>query len=319
MSHGFFVSLETLSNLPYNGTNSSHSKRRALMSILFDRDRLLHLLDSLYILTGFRANLFDLEGNDICPSDFHSPFCRKINACAEGHARCTACDTQALKTYAGDHEVCFYRCHAGICEALLPIYSGGKLIAFVSFGQFLDYTPLDEQWVATQKTLDWYPGDLEQLRTAFQEFRRYSDEELSAYVEILESLISSIRMKGVIEASGQTELEKLDLYLDQHYMDKLSLDSISRELQIGRTKLCALAKQLSGGKTLSKLISERRIHAAKTLLLQTDSPISAVGEAVGISDYNYFSKVFHAATGCTPSTFRKNGRGNRSLYGNHGE
>ncbi len=35
-------------------------------------------------------------------------------------------------------------------------------------------------------------------------------------------------------------------------------------------------------------------------------PISAVGETVGISDYNYFSKVFRSATGMTPSAFRKN-------------
>ena len=42
--------------------------------------------------------------------------------------------------------------------------------------------------------------------------------------------------------------------------------------------------------------------------MQSSLPISAIGEMVGISDYNYFSKVFRSATGVTPSTFRKNCR-----------
>ena len=41
------------------------------------------------------------------------------------------------------------------------------------------------------------------------------------------------------------------------------------------------------------------------MLVQSSMPISAVAEAVGISDYNYFSKVFRSMTGTTPSAFRK--------------
>ena len=92
-------------------------------------------------------------------------------------------------------------------------------------------------------------------------------------------------------------------------MEKLSLESISEQLHIGRTKLCSVAKELSGGYTLSYLIAQRRINAAKRLLLQSSLPISAIAEAVGISDYNYFSKVFRSVTGTTPSAFRKSVRG----------
>ncbi len=112
----------------------------------------------------------------------------------------------------------------------------------------------------------------------------------------------------MILSAEQSDLEKLKLYLDQHYMEKLSLSSISRALHIGRTKLCALAKELSGGSTLSQLIAQRRIYAAKRLLLQSTLPISAVAEEVGISDYNYFTKVFRSVTGMTPSSFRKSAR-----------
>ena len=119
----------------------------------------------------------------------------------------------------------------------------------------------------------------------------------------------------MILTAEQTDLQKLELYLDQHYMEKLSLESISQQLHIGRTKLCALAKELSEGQTLSYLVAQRRIDAAKRLLVQSSLPISAIGESVGISDYNYFSKVFRSATGMTPSAFRKNCRDAASNFG----
>ena len=132
--------------------------------------------------------------------------------------------------------------------------------------------------------------------------------ELRSYADTLEALSAYIRLEGMIQSAEHSDLERLELYLDQHYMEKLSLASVSRQLHIGRTKLCALAKELSGGRTLSWLIAQRRIAAAKRLLLQSSLPISAVAEEVGIGDYNYFSKVFRSLTGVTPSLFRKNAR-----------
>ena len=56
---------------------------------------------------------------------------------------------------------------------------------------------------------------------------------------------------------------------------------------------------------MSYIIARRRIDAAKALLLQSNLSIAAVAEKVGISDYNYFSRIFRAVTGTTPRNFRK--------------
>ena len=44
---------------------------------------------------------------------------------------------------------------------------------------------------------------------------------------------------------------------------------------------------------------------SKLLLMKSDAPISTVAESVGITDYNYFTKIFRSVTGVTPSHFRK--------------
>lgn len=279
------------------------------MNVLFDHEQLLKLVSSLYLLTGIRANILNSQGRDICLSSDHAPFCERINSTAEGHERCVACDARAVRECA-DHGPGFYsyRCHAGICEAVLPVRSGPGLppLAYLIYGQLLDDTPIEEQWENCRRTLDWCSErETEDLRSAFFQFRQYSAAQLRAYSEILEALSSYIQRKEMILAAERTDAERLALYLDQHYIEKLSLASISSQLHIGRTRLCLLARELSGGKTLSWLITQRRISAARTLLIQSDQPVSAIAEAVGIGDYNYFSKVFRSVTGTTPSAFRK--------------
>ena len=279
------------------------------MNILFDEDQLRKLIANLKILTGVPANILDPEGRDINLFRGHPPFCRAINDLPEGHERCIACDQFKIQNYTAESGFQFYRCHVGICEAVMPLYDRKNPLAYLAVGCYLDDTPVEEQWKRTRALLDWWPDGPDALKDAFFQFRQYSPQEIQAYAETLEALSAYIRLKGMILTTEQTDAQKLELYLDQHYMEKLSLASISKQLHIGRTKLCALAKELSGGQTLSYLIAQRRIGAAKRLLLQSNMPISAVAEEVGISDYNYFSKVFRSITGTTPSAFRKKVRG----------
>lgn len=286
----------------------------AEMNILFDEERLRRLIANLNILTGLPANILDPEGRDINLFQGHPPFCRMLNDLPEGHERCVACDRCKIRHYTAEKGFQFYRCHAGICEAIMPLFDSRRPLAYLAFGCYLDDSPIEEQWEHSRALLDWYPGGADALRPAFFRFRQYSAAELKAYSETLEALASYIQLKGMILSAEQSDLQKLELYLDRHYMERLSLASVSRELHIGRTKLCTLAKELSGGYTLSHLIAQRRIGAAKKLLLQSSLPISSVGEAVGISDYNYFSKVFRSVTGMTPSTFRKRGRDGGAIH-----
>ncbi len=279
------------------------------MNTLFDEEQLRRLIANLKILTGVPANILDPEGRDINLFRGHPPFCRAINDLPEGHERCIACDQCKIRHYTAERGFQFYRCHVGICEAVMPLYDRKNPLAYLAVGCYLDDSPMEEQWEHTRALLDWWPGGPDSLKEAFFQFRQYSQQEVQAYAETLEALSAYIQLKGMILATEQTDAQKLALYLDEHYMEKLSLASISRHLHIGRTKLCAIAKELSGGETLSYLIARRRIDAAKRLLLQSNMPISAVAESVGISDYNYFSKVFRSMTGTTPSTFRKKVRG----------
>lgn len=289
------------------------------MNVVFDYERLLTLISSLYTLTGIRADLYDNSFREVCiNADQAMPFCARINAIPEGHARCVDCDREAMRQ-ARSGKPHSYRCHAGVCESILPLHQGGRPLAYLFSGQYLDDSDMETQWERTKQSLDWYPGDPEELREDFWKLRRYSEKELRAFAEILTALGAYIRLEGIIQSAEQTDQQRLERYLDEHYKEKLSLEQISGALNIGRTRLCALAREVSGGSTLSKMITARRISEAKNLLRQGDDPVSVVAEAVGISDYNYFTKVFRATTGMTPSDYRRSKRRNAARKTDAGE
>ena len=275
------------------------------MNVLFNSNRLSELLNNLQLLTGIWVNIFDAEGKDIRLFGNASAFCQRIQADPEGRRRCEDCDARAVEKCAALGRAYQYRCHAGLKEIVVPIYDQGVPIAYMVFGQLLDDTPQKQQWEATVKTLGWYGGDMLELKDAFGQIRQYSEREIKAFTEILEALTHYVLLEGMIHSAQYTDQQKLEMYIDQHYMEKLSLKQISRDLNMGTTKLCAVAKKLSGDGSVTRLISQRRVQAAKRLLLREDIPISSVAERVGFSDYNYFTKIFKTIEGVTPSAYRK--------------
>ena len=278
------------------------------MKIIYNREKLLRLVDDLQIFTGLKTSIFDGEGRDLQIYSGHQEFCRLINADAEGHRRCEACDARAVRAASDAGGVYRYRCHLGLCEAALPLYENGVPIAYLAFGQHLDNSPIERQWERSEQALSWYTGDKKALREAFWSLRQYSFRETAAYAEILQALTAYILREGIIRSAEYTDMQRLEIYLDEHYRENVPLRRIAAELHMGTTKLCALAKQLPGGRTVVQAIAARRVEEARRLLLQTDASISDVAEAVGYSDYNYFTKIFRSVTGVTPSVYRKRAR-----------
>ena len=246
------------------------------MNIFFDEKQLMRLLGDFRALSGIRVGVVGQDGREFWTDAPMSP-------CARTGRRCAGCAERPTGESAR-----FFRCRTGACMAVLPIRIGGQSapLAWLYAGPFLNDTDVEAP-----------------------QLRKLNREEQAACSRMMEVLAECVRGRGLIRTGEETDLQRLEQFLDAHYMDKLTLASVSAQLHIGRTRLCALAKQLSGGHTLFHMIAQRRIARAKELLIQSDRPVSAVAEAVGISDYNYFSKVFRTAVGMTPSEFRKQAHG----------
>ena len=94
-------------------------------------------------------------------------------------------------------------------------------------------------------------------------------------------------------------------YIDQHYMEPITLQSMGEALHISPYYLSHVFKQMSGYSPVQYLL-RRRIGEAQTLLITTDLPITRIAEMVGYDTQSYFNLQFTKNVGMPPNKFRQN-------------
>lgn len=104
--------------------------------------------------------------------------------------------------------------------------------------------------------------------------------------------------------SKKMEIHQIKEYLDSHYTEKISLDSVAGHFFIDKYYLARLFKE-QYGVTLITYLQQVRITHAKRMLRFTDKSIEEIGLACGIGELNYFSRIFKKLEGVSPSEFRK--------------
>jgi two-component system response regulator YesN len=104
--------------------------------------------------------------------------------------------------------------------------------------------------------------------------------------------------------SGHIDLTLVQHYIDHHFAEPLTLESIAKHFYISREYLCRSFK-LFAGENISDYITKRRMEKAHTLIFQKKLEIKDIATIVGYNDIAYFYRVFKKHYGCTPGNIRK--------------
>lgn len=107
------------------------------------------------------------------------------------------------------------------------------------------------------------------------------------------------------EAEEKNMLEPAVKYMESRFSDEgLSNAELARQLNISEVYFRRLFKE-KYNTTPHKYLLRLRIEKAKQLLCDRGRTVSAVAEACGFSGVYHFCKAFKAATGTTPTAFRR--------------
>lgn len=124
----------------------------------------------------------------------------------------------------------------------------------------------------------------------------------SDFIQFLQAIYSPL----CYDYERQSIVKTLRDYIDIHYMEDISLNSMAKYFSYSPSHLIRCfnqAYQISPMQYLKKL----RIKKAAQLLLNSDSSIQSIGEKVGLSTPSYFIREFKKETGMTPAQYRKSG------------
>ncbi|MCC8164528.1 MAG: helix-turn-helix domain-containing protein [Lachnospiraceae bacterium] len=92
-------------------------------------------------------------------------------------------------------------------------------------------------------------------------------------------------------------------YIQENFQKDLSLDEMSKELDISPYYFSKLFKEETGSNFV-EYVTGLRIERAKQLLADETLSMKEICAQIGYRDPNYFSRIFKKNTGVTPTEFR---------------
>ncbi len=93
-------------------------------------------------------------------------------------------------------------------------------------------------------------------------------------------------------------------YLETHYQEKVSLDSLAETFLVNKYTLSRDFKEQFGTSIINYLLITRITHA-KQLLRFSDETVEEIGARCGISPLYYFSRIFKQIEGISPMEYRQ--------------
>ncbi|KRE64638.1 AraC family transcriptional regulator [Paenibacillus sp. Soil750] len=97
--------------------------------------------------------------------------------------------------------------------------------------------------------------------------------------------------------------EKVMNWLEGHYSDDLSLDTLAEHLHISKYYVSRIFKQETGSSLMAYILA-RRIRQACLLLHITNKGVEQISIEVGMNNFPYFCQAFKKLVGTTPMKYR---------------
>src|SRR4051794_36359740 len=163
-------------------------------------------------------------------------------------------------------------------------------------GHFHVPAPERERWVRR----------LQDLRREVREQPAGHEAAVAALLLLLLTDVARLAhdVAGEMRARDEPLLARVFEIIDSRYAERLTLRDVAAEVGLSGGHLTTVVRQRTG-RTVVDWILERRLAAARGLLLSSDLTVEAVAQRAGFEDPAYFSRRFRLAHGCPPGAWRR--------------
>jgi AraC-like DNA-binding protein len=193
-------------------------------------------------------------------------------------------------------------CHAGIMEAVVPVFSAEGLdwILFAGAmssdggGEAVRARPTPATEIGRRPAPT--PAGraellLEALRQVASRLARWAQEGRRAGAPRTEGPLLLRRRVAILQ------------FVEQHHMRDIAIADLARLLGLTPNRASAAARAACGA-TFVELVQRARLATAADLLRHTDLPVGDVGRRCGFGDASHFFRCFRKHHGVTPRVWR---------------
>lgn len=203
------------------------------------------------------------------------------------------------------------QCYAGVVEYVIPILHKQQIIGAITIA--CDRLDKESMQDILDKFNKYYQADTEYLYSLYThsyDHERISEESLLKRVSILAEYLGHVYNpnKNIKLTSKTPETYIMShalAYLKEHFKNDITLEILSKYCHCSPSYLSHHFKRYTGI-TLKTYINQLRVQVAKTLLIESSTPVTQIAYELGYKDSNYFSKVFKDIVGISPVYYRAN-------------
>ena len=282
------------------------------MDYIFNKEKLKDVLSDFYNSTGIAVALYDASMREIAGApSYHSPYCTYIRNCGECVRNCDESNLIHMEEVFSNRKISRYTCHAGLMETILPIVYEDVLIAYIQIGQFRDAEGLYSSAGRLKEVAKRYGFSAQELLALYEELPVVSEKKLHSLYHIVDILVKSFWVDGLITYNRSMLSVKIEQYIDEHLTEKIHIDGLCKEFYLSKNALYALFRD-EFHTTVGDFIAEKRLQLAQSYLQsKSEINISQIASLCGFPDYNYFIRLFKKRLGMTPLQFRKHSSPNQ--------
>ncbi len=280
------------------------------LEIIFS-DKVQSLLDDFAALLDVRVTFFSIDGRRLLTGKDICKYCSIIQCELGGLSRCEEMDWHKLQETINANGPISYRCHAGLHEALSPIFVHKQLVGYLMIGQFRT----DDEFPAEACELAPDPKLRRRLKSAFDELPLFPPKKLAGVLGFFKILIDYIAVRELAMLRGDVLRSEIDRYLDRHLAENIMLPDMARRLGRSVSTISQfLRRNYHTG--FKELLNEKRIARAESFWkAHPEATVAEAATAAGFSDQFYFSRVFRKRRGISPGKFRDQLKNNHSTEG----
>ena len=262
------------------------------------------LLKDLYKISGLNMSIFDLNQNLLASYPHKkSKFCNELEKNNNTFQHCIDCDYKAMEHVKKTGELYIYKCHFGLNEAIMPLYSYGSLTGYLMMGQAVIGTYRNYSEII-EKSKEYFQ-DKEILKKYITEITILNEEQVYAFANICDVCAKYISLTNRIQAKHDHLAQEVKYYIIANYNKQITIEELCSYFFCSRGTLLNHFKS-KYNTTIHQYLLDYRLKKATELLINDELNVKEIAYFCGFEDPNYFSKVFKKRYGRSPLEFKNN-------------
>ncbi len=261
------------------------------------------MLDHFCVLLSIRIAFISTDGDELATGgNWRScRYCRYLRERLGFEHKCRALDMAMFTQTSQTKQLVSYECHAGLSEAVMPVYLYEELLGFVMIGQYRCRKKMPasirKQWSERYKT--------EQLARAFEITPYLTPVRKEHVLGLVQVLADHIVSRHMVRFGSDGILRPVLEHMQQNLYRNVSLAEAAAIVHRSPHTLSHMFAKLLN-RSFKQVQIDMKLDKAQELLRSPEgTTVKEVAYQLGYRDPLYFSRLFRKHRGMAPSQYAK--------------